>query len=62
VTADLWVELARAFGFIIFVFGVVPLAILAAFYAGERHGAQRRGSAGFDRHAEDAIRLVREWS
>jgi hypothetical protein len=60
-TADEWRGLAEAFAFIFIVWGLVPLAILAAYYAGERAEARRQARRGFDRHAEDAVRMVREW-
>jgi hypothetical protein len=41
---------------------VVPWLIVGAYVSGVRYEGRRQAArGGFDRHAEDAVRLVREW-
>lgn len=41
---------------------VCPPAIIAAYVEGVRYERRRQAKAGgFDKHAEEAVRLVREW-
>lgn len=53
-TADTAWQLVEAFAFIFTIFGLVPMAILAAYYAGERSAERRR----YERHVRQALRVV----